>query len=496
MCSLPLFIASCAPIGPNFTPPSWSGMGSWFANTKPRAVISEPREAPIDPAWWTLFKDPVLTALVNRVAEENPDVAVAALRITQSRAQYDSAIAAGVPGLNASTSYTRQKASNVGVFANAPSALGASGNSGSTSGGLGSRRINPFDVFQIGFDASWEIDFWGKIRRSVESAAATTEAAEETRRGILLTNLAEVARDYVSLRGVQTQLRIAQENARTFRETLNLTKQRAAGGLTTSLDVSNAGAQVSATLAQIPALEQQEAQMINALSLLLGLPPNGLRTELQTARAVPPVPPLVPIGLPAELARRRPDVREAEARLHAATAEIGVAKAAFFPTVKLSGSTGLQALQFGRVFDLNARQYALGPGVTVPLFEAGQLKATLRLTEARQQEAALLYQQTVLRALHEVDNALTAYRSEQARRQQLTDAVTESHRALQQARARYQQGVADFLTVLDAQRNALANELLLAGSTTAVSSNLVALYKALGGGWEISFPDPKPVVAR
>ena len=236
--------------------------------------------------------------------------------------------------------------------------------------------------------------------------------------------------------------------------------------------------------------------MINALSLLLGLPPNGLRTELQTARAVPPVPPLVPIGLPAELARRRPDVREAEARLHAATAEIGVAKAAFFPTVKLSGSTGLQALQFGRVFDLNARQYALGPGVTVPLFEAGQLKATLRLTEARQQEAALLYQQTVLRALHEVDNALTAYRSEQARRQQLTDAVTESHRALQQARARYQQGVADFLTVLDAQRNALANELLLAGSTTAVSSNLVALYKALGGGWEISFPDPKPVVAR
>ena len=496
VCSLPLFIASCAPIGPNFTPPSWSGMGSWFANTKPRAVISEPREAPIDPAWWTVFKDPVLNALEQRVAEENPDVAVAALRITQSRAQYDSAIAAGVPGLNASTSYTRQKASNVGVFANAPGPLGASGASGSTAGGLGSRRINPFDVFQIGFDASWEIDFWGKIRRSVESAAATTQAAEETRRGILLTNLAEVARDYVSLRGVQTQLRIARENARTFRDTLNLTKQRAAGGLTTSLDVSNAGAQVSATLAQIPALEQQEAQMINALSLLLGLPPNGLRTELQTAHAVPPVPPLVPIGLPAELARRRPDVREAEARLHAATAEIGVAKAAFFPTVKLSGSTGLQALRFGRVFDLNARQYALGPGVTVPLFEAGQLKATLRLTEARQQEAALLYQQTVLRALHEVDNALTAYRSEQARRQQLTDAVTESHRALQQARARYQQGVADFLTVLDAQRNALANELLLAGSTTAVSSNLVALYKALGGGWEIAFPDPKTVVAR
>jgi NodT family efflux transporter outer membrane factor (OMF) lipoprotein len=209
---------------------------------------------------------------------------------------------------------------------------------------------------------------------------------------------------------------------------------------------------------------------------------------------VPPVPPLVPIGLPSELARRRPDVREAEARLHAATANIGVATAAFYPSVKLAGSTGLQAIQFAPLFGFNARQFAITPSVSVPIFEGGQLKATLHLTEAQQKEAAVTYQQTVLRALHEVDNALTAYHSEQARRQQLTDAVRENVRALELAKARYAQGVTDFLTVLDAQRTQLVNELLLADSTTAVSANLVVLYKALGGGWEADLPEvAKPV---
>jgi NodT family efflux transporter outer membrane factor (OMF) lipoprotein len=259
--------------------------------------------------------------------------------------------------------------------------------------------------------------------------------------------------------------------------------------MTTNLDVANAAAQLSTTLAQIPSLEQQEAQLINAVSLLLGMPPNGVRAELQTPGAVPPVPPRVPVGLPSELARRRPDVREAEATLHAATANIGVARAAFYPSVTLSGSVGLQALQFAPMFGWNARQYAFGPGISVPVFENGQLKATLHLNEARQKEAVLNYQKVVLTALHEVDNALTAYRSEQARRQQLIDAVTESRQALDLARQRYAQGVTDFLTVLDTQRTLLVTELQLADSTTTVSNNLVALYKALGGGWETNFPD-------
>jgi NodT family efflux transporter outer membrane factor (OMF) lipoprotein len=486
-----LLLGGCAAVGPNFTAPDWSGPGSWFSRAKPKPPISQTVEAPIDPDWWTLFHDKELTALERRVADENLDVSIAALRIVESHTQYDAAVAMGVPGINGNASYTRQKSSDVGVFANAPNPLGASGISGNTAGGLGSHDLNAFDAFQLGLSASWEIDVWGRIRRSVEAAGAVTEASEESRRGVLLTNLAEVARDYITLRGVQTELRIARDNVQTSRDSLKLTQQRAEGGVTTNLDVANASAQVSTTLAQIPSLEQQESQLINALSLLLGMPPNGLRAELQTPRAVPPVPPLVPVGLPSELARRRPDVREAEAQLHAATANIGVAKAAFFPTFTLSGSVGLQSIQFGSLFNTNARQYAAGPGLSVPIFESGQLHATLHLNEARQKEAALSYQQVVLRALHEVDNALTAYRSEQARRQQLIDAVAQNHRALDLAKDRYTQGVADFLTVLDAQRTLLANELLLADSTTTVSANLVVLYRALGGGWETDLPEEK-----
>jgi NodT family efflux transporter outer membrane factor (OMF) lipoprotein len=488
-----LLLGGCTTVGPNFSAPNWSGPGTWFGGGKERAPVSQTVEAPIDPNWWTLFKDPTLTTLEQRVANENLDVRVAALRIDESRAQYDIAAAAGLPNLNANTSYTRQKASNVGVFANAPNPLGASGISGSTAGGLKSHTLNAFDAYQVGFTSSWELDLWGQIRRSVESAGATVQASEDTRRGVLLASLAEVARDYITLRGVQTDLRIAHENVQIAQDSLKLTQQRAAGGVTTNLDVAQAQGQLSVNKALVPTLEQQEAQLINAVSLLLGMPPNALRAELETPKAVPPVPPLVPVGLPSELARRRPDVRMAEAQLHAATANIGVAEAAFYPSVSLSGSFGLQAIQFAPLFGFNARQFALGPTVSVPIFEGGQLKATLHLSEARQKEAVITYQQTVLTALHEVDNALTAYRSEQARRQELIDAVASIRQALDLARARYAQGVADFLTVLVVQRALEDSELLLADSTTRVSDNLVTLYKALGGGWETDLPDaPKP----
>lgn len=489
----PLLVLGGCTLGPNFTSPKWSGPGSWFGAGKPRAPVSQTVEAPIDPNWWTLFKDPTLTALERRVANENLDVRIAAIRLDESRAQYNIAAAAAYPNINANTSYTRQKSSNVGVFANAPNPLGASGISGSTAGGLGSHTLNAFDAYQVGFTSSWELDLWGQVRRTVEAAGATVQASEDMRRAVLLTSLAELARDYISLRGVQADLKIAHENVQITQDSLELTQQRAAGGVTTNLDVATAAAQHSNTLAQIPVLEQQEAQLINAVSLLLGMPPNALRAELQTPGAVPPVPPLVPVGLPFELARRRPDVRVAEAQLHAATANIGVAEAAFYPSVTLSGSVGLQAIQFAPLFGFNARQYAFGPTVSVPLFEGGQLKATLHLTEAKQKEAAIAYEQTVLTALHEVDNALTAYRTEQARRQQLIDAVAANRVALDLAKARYAQGVADFLTVLVVQRSLEDNELLLSDSTTTVSNNLVALYKALGGGWEADLPDtPKP----
>ncbi|MFL5254602.1 MAG: efflux transporter outer membrane subunit [Rhodopila sp.] len=488
-------------VGPDFKRPDWASPASWFAGPKEavKPPPSIPVAQPIDPNWWELFKDPQLTKLARRVAGENLDVKVAAIRFAESRAQLGIAQASQFPTLNGNASYVRQKASNNGIFAIIPGAAGATGANGAqrnSTGGISGRDLQPFDLYQGGFDASWEVDLWGGVRRSVESATASSEAATEATRSVLLSSLAEVARDYIQLRGTQAELAIARENVDTARQSLNLTQQRAAGGVTTDLDVANASAQLRTTLAQIPSLEQREAELINALSLLLGQPPNALREELATSKPVPPVPPRVPVGLPSELARRRPDIRQAEAQLHAATADIGVAQANFYPSLSLTGSFGLQSLQWNRLFELNARQWAIGPALTIPIFQGGQLRSTLELRKAQQQEAAVTFQKTVLQAWTEVDNALTAYKTEQTRRDQLIQAVAENRRALGLAQSRYAQGVADFLTVLDTERNLLATQQQLAQSTATVSSNLVALYKALGGGWETDLPEERKTASK
>jgi NodT family efflux transporter outer membrane factor (OMF) lipoprotein len=484
-----LLLAGCT-VGPNFETPEWLSPASWFAKkAEPiQRTPSLPIAEPIDPEWWNLFKDPELTALERRVAAENLDVQAATVRLAESRAQLGIVGAAQFPNFNANGSYTRQKASNLGVFSKAPNALGANGASGSTTGGVTSNELNAFDVYQVGFDASWEIDLWGRVRRSVESSTASVEASAEARRDTLISNLAELARDYIQLRGIQLQLQIARDNTKTAQQSLQLTQQRATGGVTTDLDVANAAAQLRTTEAQIPALEQQESEFINAISLLLGQPPNTLQAELIKPKPVPPIPPRIPVGVPSELARRRPDIRQAEAQLHATTADIGVAVANFYPSVTLTGSVGLQSLQPWQMFNLNARNFAAGPGITIPIFEGGQLRATLVLRKAQQQEAAIFYQKTVLGAWHEVDNALTAYRTEQVRRDRLAEAVAQNQRALSLAQSRYQEGVADFLQVLTAQQNLLSTQQQLALATTNVSANLVAVYKALGGGWETQMP--------
>ncbi|MDR3534629.1 MAG: efflux transporter outer membrane subunit [Rhodopila sp.] len=488
-------------VGPDFKRPDWAWPTSWFSGPKEtvKPTASIPVAGTVDPDWWTIFDDPALTRLEERVAAENLDVKIAEARLTESRAQLGVARSSLFPTLNANASYAREQASNNGLFAVVPSAAGSTGASGaygSSTGGIQGHGLQPFDLWQGGFDASWEVDLWGGVRRSVESAAASVEAANETKRATLLSSLAEVARDYIQLRGAQAQLNIARENVGTARQSLSLTQQRAAGGVTTDLDVANASAQLRTTLAEIPSLEQQEAQLINALSLLLGQPPNALRADLKTAKPVPPVPPRVPVGVPSELARRRPDIRQAEAQLHAATADIGVAQANFYPSLNLNGSFGLQSLQFSNVFNINSKQYAVGPGLTIPIFQGGQLRSTLELREAQQQEAAVTFQKTVLQAWHDVDNALTAYQSEQGRRDELIQAVAQNRRALVLAQSRYQQGVADFLAVLDTERSLLQTEQQLAQSTTAVSSNLVALYKALGGGWERDIPEERKTAAN
>ena len=498
-----VLLAGCT-VGPNWTSPSMWAPGSWFSShpaSTPRAVASRPALQPIDPAWWNILHDAELTSLEQRVAAANLNVRLATIRLAESRSQRRITGADQFPTLQADGSYTGEKISSKGVLGILGGGGGNTfGSQGSSANGLGGRSggvptqatgatsIPSFSLWQYGFDASWELDLWGRVRREVEGADASVEQSEDSRRDSLLSVLAEVARDYVQLRGIQEQLRIAQANIVTAKQSLDLTQARYHGGLTTELDVANAAAQLATNRADIPQLEQQRDSSINALSFLLGEGPQALRAELITPHAIPPVPPLVPVGLPSELARRRPDIREAEDQLHAATADIGVAVADFYPKVTLDGSVGLQALRFKDLGNWAAHQYGIGPTISLPIFEGGRLRATLQLRKVQQQEAALNYQQTVLQAWHDVDNAMTAYAAEQARRDALAESVAQNRTALSLARARYRQGVSDFLNVLDAERGLLAAQEQLAQSNANVSGNMVQLYKALGGGWETSFP--------
>jgi NodT family efflux transporter outer membrane factor (OMF) lipoprotein len=490
-----LALAGCVSVGPDFEAPdpllpsvSFLGKpGPLVPNYAP-AASANGDTSPVDPAWWAAFRDPILTSLAGRVATANLDVKSATLKLGESRSQLGVVASAALPAINGDASYQRQLFSENGLVS-LGKALAPPGTQ---------FVVPPISIYQPGFDASWELDLWGHVRRQIEAAGAQVETAENQRRDMLVSTLAELARDYIQLRGAQAQIAISNENLKTTNDILQLTKTRAAKGLTTQLDVENAAAQVEGIRAQLPDLENQESMEINALSLLLDEPPGSLRSELARAKPVPPVPPRVPLGIASDLARRRPDIRAAEAQLHAATADIGVAVADFYPSVKLNPSNanvGLNALDLKNLWKGSSLQYVLGPSLSIPIFDGGRLKSTLQLREIQQQEAAITYHKTVLQAWHEVVNALVAYRTEQQRRARLKDQVEHSRQALALSWARYDAGVIDFITVLVAAQTYLQAELQHAQSTTNVSTNLVQLYKALGGGWEQTFPEEPAISA-
>lgn len=496
-----LAVSGCS-VGPDFKQPSvWSPSG-WLkhpadpaevtrAVNRHAVAVSDVSPAPPDPRWWDIFQDPELSALETRAAQTNLNVRLATIRIVESRAQLRVTGAARFPTLTGSGSYSRTKISDKEVQRGLSDGLGGRSLGGLTGGVpfyAAGVTVPPVDLWQDGIDASWELDLWGRVSRQVESARANLTVAVEDRRSVLIAQLAEVARDYMMLRGTQTQLSIARANQKTEQASVTLTRQRFVGGLTTELDVQNALGQLDATTADIPTYEQQATQQINALSLLLGEPPQALRAELEAASPVPPIPPRVPVGVPSELARRRPDIREAEARLHAATANVGVAVADFYPRVTLTGALNFQTLSFRDLAFWSAAAYNFGPSISLPIFQGGRLQGALQLSKAQQQEAAISYQQTVLGAWHDVDNALTAYAAEQRRHDQLQQSVQAANRALVLATEQYATGLQTFLNVLDAQRTVLSAQQQLAVSTTTESGNLVQLYTALGGGWETTFP--------
>jgi NodT family efflux transporter outer membrane factor (OMF) lipoprotein len=473
----PLLAAGCS-VGPNFVSPNPHLPETSF--TDDRGAVADARlPPPTDPEWWAVFRDPILTDLERRVAAANLDVRTATIRLAESRFQRGVAAAAELPSLNGDAKYTRELYSQNGIV----SLLGALAPPGAP------LVVPPINDYNVGFDASWELDLWGKVRRQVEAADAAVDQAADQRRDALVSSLAELARDYIQLRGVQTQIRIANDNLKVDRGVLGLAQERTQRGLQNGLDVENAAAQVESIRAQIPALEQQETQYINALSLLLDQPPGALKAELARPHSEPASPPRVPLGIPSELARRRPDIRAAETQLHAATANIGVAVGAFYPTVQLNGTVGLDALDYTNLWKGSSLQYTLGPSISLPIFAGGRLRNTLELRDAQQQEAAIAYHKTVLQAWHDVVNALVAHRLEQDRRARLRAQADHSRQALDLARTRYNDGVTDFLTVLDTERTLLQAEQQHAASTTNVALDLVQLFKALGGGWEQTFPD-------
>jgi NodT family efflux transporter outer membrane factor (OMF) lipoprotein len=507
---LTLWLAGCT-AGPDFVPPKADAPADWSATSRasPAGGASHPVDRPFaDGAhWWTVFGDPVLTDLVGRALEQNLDIQTAAVRIREARAQRDITAAQGLPSLTLDSSYTRERISRKGIASSVGggggTGSGGSGGSGGGSSGGGASGLafpgallKPFDIFQWAFDASWEIDLFGGIRRGVEAAEADTESQIANRNNALVSVGAEVARTYLDLRGAQEEIRITERNLEAERDIRGLTESRARSGLAPELDATNAGAEVATTESQLPALRTRAAQDVNGLSLLLAMPPGSLADTVGTARPLPPVPPTVPVGLPGDLLRRRPDIRASEAALHAETARIGVAAAQLFPSLSLTGSYGLQGTRFRDLKDWAARFYSIGPALSIPIFEGGRLTANVALSNAQAEEALLDYRRTVLSAFNDADNALIAYGQDQSRAASLERAVSLDRDALAFARSRYVQGITDFLAVLDAERNLLQAENGLADATVAVTTDLVSLYKALGGGWDAAAkaagPDPNP----
>ena len=476
-------LTGCA-VGPDFVRPQLATPEHWTESAVPTlptsGAVSQARPSLMDTApWWGSFHDSELTSLVERALKSNYSLRDAVLRIAQSRAQRDISAADRWPLLSGSALFTRQRISE-------RTATGAlfdgSGKTGFALPGV----ANPFNQSQLGFDASWEVDLFGRVRRAIEAADADTDASVEAGRDVLVTLLGDVARDYLDLRGEQMRLAISQRNLASQREVLELTRDRQKVGIGNEVDVANAAAQVATTEALLPDLQRQITQSINQLSLLLSREPAALGAELTATADVPRPPPEVPVGLPADLVRRRPDIRQAEADLHAATARIGVAEADLFPRLTLNADFGFQAQEAGDLVAWASRFASVGPKLEIPILDGGRRRATLRLQTLREQQAALIYEHTVLAALHEVENSLVAFSAEQSRQAALEVAVTASRDALGLSRLRYEGGVIGFLDVLDAERTLQEAELNLAQSTTTVSTNLVALYKALGGGWHQS----------
>ncbi|HEY3931394.1 MAG TPA: efflux transporter outer membrane subunit [Verrucomicrobiae bacterium] len=455
------FFAGCA-VGPNYKPPQASVPSQWATPLANGETNSSPDLA----EWWKNFNDTNLDSLIETAVKSNLTLRVAQARVREARAERGVVAGNLWPSVGGTASYSRNR---FGQNSFPPLPPGTT---------------LDYNLYNAGFDAAWELDIFGGTRRAVEAANAEIGSAEFGRRDVLVSLLAEVARNYIGARAFQQRLAIAHQNIQVQKEILDLTTNRFQSGLSSDLDVQQATALLADTEAQVPTLETGFQKSVNHLAVLLGQTPGALTDEISAQKNIPLTPPIVPAGLPSDLLQRRPDVQKAERELAAATARIGVAKADYFPKFSLTGMAGLESISASDWFDAGSRYWSAGPTVQWQLFEAGRLRANVRVQNARQEEALETYQQTVLTALEDTENALTAYAKEQIRRKSLSQSVNANQQALEISTQLYQSGLTDFLHVLDSERSLYAEQDDMVQSDQTVSTDLMQLYKALGGGWE------------
>lgn len=449
-----LLAAGCA-VGPDYQTPQTAPAvfldvaGGYYTEANPEAT------------WWTQFRDPVLDDLVARSLAANLDLRSAVARVRESRAIFRDAQFDQWPTVTTQAAHEHARAQQPGV---------------------GDQRIDS-ESYSLGFDASWELDLFGRVRRSVEAARAESEGAEAGLRDAQVSVAAEVARNYFELRGAQRQLAVARSNRDNQAETVRLTRVRFEAGRNAEIDVASSQARLSATEASIPPLIAAERRAAHRLAVLLGQRPGTLDAQLVAVETHAQVQPL-PIGRAEDLLRRRPDVRVAERALAASTARIGVATADLFPRLSVNGFIGFVAGDAGRLGESATRAWSIAPTLSWAALDLGSVRARLRASEARADGALAAYELAVLRALEDTENAFTGYAQQQARLSSLSQQAAASRRAAELARIQYREGVIDFLRLLDAERTLLEAEDGVAQGETALQTGVVAIYKALGGGWE------------
>ncbi|HEV2676038.1 MAG TPA: efflux transporter outer membrane subunit [Aliidongia sp.] len=453
--SVSLLAAACA-VGPDYKAPEPAPVVVQHAD--PVSFI----QSDADADWWHAFEDAELDGLVKRALAGNLDLRASVDRVRQARALFDDRRLDQFPRVTSSGGYNRS-------YEQVP--------------GFGTKRANVQSA-DLGFDAGWEIDLFGHVQRSVEAADADAGTTEAEARDAQVTVAAEVARNYFELRGAQNRRVVAEHNAQTQRETLKLTQTRVEVGRGDPTDIESAKARLAGIEATIPAFTADETRATQRLAVLVGERPGTLDAEL--APLATPAKPLVkalPIGDASGFLRRRPDVQAAERRLAAETARVGVATADLFPRVTVTGFIGLLSGDVSQLFTHGAGAYSVAPAVTWPALDLGGAHARLRAQEAKSDESLANYDQTVLRAIEDLETALDSYHQQQAQIGKLSDQVAASRRAAELARIRYQEGTTDFLVLLDAQRTQLQAEDALTAAETSANTDIVAIYKALGGSW-------------